>query len=78
MGELDREELDAKAETKNSLGWSHVFYTTKYGSEVLLGMNTMVSTVEGTQGENNRLFRHQQILELQLLSFHGIRPITSI
>ena len=27
-----------------------MFYTTKYGSEDLLGMNTKVSTVEGTQG----------------------------
>ena len=42
-------ELDMGAETKNSLGGPHVFYTTKYGSEDLLGMNTKVSTVEGTQ-----------------------------
>ena len=29
VGERDRGELDTKAETKNSLEGSHVFYTTK-------------------------------------------------
>ena len=43
-------ELDMRAKTKNSLGGPYVFHTTKYGSEDLLGMNTKVSSVDGTQG----------------------------
>ena len=33
-------ELDMGAKTKNPSGGPHVFYTTKYGSEDLLGMST--------------------------------------
>ena len=44
------EGLDVKAETKYSLGGSHVCYKTQYGSDELLGMNTKVSCVKGTQG----------------------------
>ena len=50
VGELDIEEINPGDETKKSLGGTHVFYKTRYGSEDLLGMNTKVSTVEGTQG----------------------------
>ena len=50
VGELDNEGLDIKAGTKNSLGGSHVFDKTQYGLDDLLGMNTKVSSVEGTQG----------------------------
>ena len=53
-GELDKEGLDIKAETKNSLGGSHVFYKTQYWSDDLLGMNTKVSSVDGTQGEQQQ------------------------
>ena len=36
------------AKTKQELGGQHMFHTTKYGSEELLGMRTKVSTVKGT------------------------------
>ena len=45
VGQLDRGELDTKAETKNSFVGSLVLNTTKYGSEDLVAMNTMVTGV---------------------------------
>ena len=44
------EEPDRTAKTKDQLGGQHMFHTTKYGSEELLGMKTKVSTVKGTTG----------------------------
>ena len=38
------------AKTKKQLGGKHMFRTTKYGFEELLGMKTKVSTVKGTTG----------------------------
>ena len=43
-------EPDRTDKTKEQLRGQHMFHTTKYGSEELLGMKTKVSTVKGTTG----------------------------
>ena len=46
--------LDTKAKTEYSLGGSHVFYRTQYGSDELPGMKTKVSRVRGTQEDKQQ------------------------
>ena len=62
----------AKTRDREQLEGPHMFHTTKYRSEDLLGMNTKVCTVKGTTGgEINRQWRGWRTQELSINHFMG-------